>query len=114
FLRAEQRAGVALARCLLPRPSILVIDGALSSFSTEEAGEILARVRHEMHEKSIIVTQSQPERCTDFDAVLTFENTRMTSIHFLDGKDTVPKKSGNTLKQLPGSRSAVDMPKHGV
>ncbi|MFM9975514.1 MAG: ABC transporter transmembrane domain-containing protein, partial [Beijerinckiaceae bacterium] len=42
FLRAEQRAGVALARCLLPRPSILVIDGALSSFSTEEAGEILA------------------------------------------------------------------------
>jgi putative ABC transport system ATP-binding protein len=105
FLHAEQRASVALARSLLARPSILIIDGALASFSQSEARLTLARIRQEMVGRTVIATLSQPDQCADFDAILTFENTRMVDVHF-----AAAGPSALTAQTDPGPIEAVAQP----
>ncbi|WP_406857004.1 cyclic nucleotide-binding domain-containing protein [Alsobacter sp. KACC 23698] len=55
-LYPAQRAALSLARCLLKRPSVLVIDGALSVFGDVQGARILASVREAMRGRTLVVT----------------------------------------------------------
>jgi putative ABC transport system ATP-binding protein len=77
LLQAEQRAGLSLARALLPRASIVVIDGAFGPFSPSEAAEILSRIRAEMAGRTLVVTLSSTAQADDFDTALVFDGPRL-------------------------------------
>jgi putative ABC transport system ATP-binding protein len=75
-LFAPQRASIALARCLIARSDILVMDSAMAAFGTAEARQILERIRARMRGKTLIVTLGDASEATDFDTILNFEGAR--------------------------------------
>ena len=79
-LLAHQRAGINLARCLIKRPDIMILDGALSPYSAGEARAILARIRAHLQGKTLIVSLSDPEEAKDYDEVIAFDGARLAEI----------------------------------
>ena len=76
-LSAAQRQKVALARCLLKRPELLILDEALSSLEPTAQTAVLANIRAEMADRSLILLETTPVRTADFDHVLTMENGKI-------------------------------------
>jgi putative ABC transport system ATP-binding protein len=77
FLSAEQRAGLALARALLPQAAVVVIDGAFSAFSQSEADQMLAGIREEMPGRTLVVSLADKSLTASFDSVLVFDGPRL-------------------------------------
>jgi len=77
LLFAPQRAAVNLARCLIKRPEVLVLDGALGVFGPGEAKIIADRIRAKMAGRTLIVTLADPKEAGDYDQVLAFEGGRL-------------------------------------
>ncbi|WP_460451224.1 cyclic nucleotide-binding domain-containing protein [Alsobacter sp. SYSU BS001988] len=71
-LYPAQRAALSLARCLLKRPSVLVIDGALSVFGDVQGARILASVREAMRGRTLVATfgPGAEARAAGFDHVV--------------------------------------------
>ncbi|HRJ69726.1 MAG TPA: ABC transporter transmembrane domain-containing protein [Beijerinckiaceae bacterium] len=78
LLFATQRAGIDLARCLLRRPDILVVEGSLAGLRTADAMAIVERLRQEFGGRTLIVDLPEDATPTGFDFVITFENGRLT------------------------------------
>jgi putative ABC transport system ATP-binding protein len=79
LLDARQRCAVDLARCMIRRPDLLIVDGALTMFEPAAAREALLQVRGVMKGKTLIVGFSDPAEAAGFDRVLTFSGTRLSS-----------------------------------
>ena len=77
MLFAPQRTAVNLARCLVKRPDVFIIDGALSTFGSAEAAELMRRIREQMSGRSVIATVSDIADAQGFDRALTFEGVRL-------------------------------------
>jgi putative ABC transport system ATP-binding protein len=76
LLTAQQRAVVNLIRCLVKRPDILVVDGALSPFGEARADELLRLVIEATGERSLFVVLPNDRRVPLFEAAVRFEGTR--------------------------------------
>jgi putative ABC transport system ATP-binding protein len=76
LLFGPQRTAVNLARCLVKRPEIMILDGALSAFGGVEAMASLDRLRQAMAGKTLIATVSEPGEARGFDRVISFEGAR--------------------------------------
>ncbi len=76
LLSAEQRASLNLARALLPRAELVVIDGALSVFSASHAERILAEIRAELEGRTLVFSMSESEQAEQFDMMLVFDGPR--------------------------------------
>jgi putative ABC transport system ATP-binding protein len=76
LISAPHRAAVSLARGLVKRPPILILDGALAAFNPAEASTILDNVRSWMSGKTIIATLSDAEQAKDFDHIIRFDGPR--------------------------------------
>ncbi len=81
-LELKQRIAVDLARCLIRRPKILIIDGALSALDEAQARAVLAEVRREMRDGTLIANLADKSLAEDFDRILAFEGHR---VHASDG-----------------------------
>ncbi len=79
LLSSQQRASVALARGLIARPDLLVLDGALSVFGQSDARRLMGRVRSAMAGSTVIAAFGQPEDAEGFDQVLSFDGPRLVS-----------------------------------
>ena len=77
-LAPAMRASVDLARCLIKRPEILVLDGALGSFGRAEAAAVMERLRAAMAGRTLIACVADTEEAAGFDRVLSFEGPRFT------------------------------------
>jgi len=77
MLFAPQRTAVNLARCLVKQPEIFIIDGALSTYGSAEAADMLRRIREQMHGRSVIATLSEVGDAQGFDRTLSFEGVRL-------------------------------------
>jgi putative ABC transport system ATP-binding protein len=77
LLFATQRAAIALARCLIRSPQIIVLDGALSSFGGAEATALLAKVRRSLSGRTLIATLADGGEATGFDRVIEFDGPRV-------------------------------------
>ena len=93
LLFTPQRAAINLARCLIKRPEILIIDGALSVFGSSEAKTILERIRTKMAGRTVLATLAEPGDAVDFDLVLAFDGVRLSFEPDADG----PRKEGRRL-----------------
>ncbi len=76
LLSAEQRASLNLARALLPRAELVVIDGALGVFSGSHADRILSEIRTELAGRTLVFSLTEEDKALEFDATLVFEGPR--------------------------------------
>ena len=77
LLTPDQRAMIPLARALLVKPDMIILDNALGSFSGVEQREIIAALRKRLAGSSLIVTLPDEAMASDFDRVLVFSGTRV-------------------------------------
>ncbi len=78
LLFAPQRVAVNLARCLVRRPDILVVDGGLSDFSAAETTAIVANLRKAMQAKTLIMAFTDRDAAEGFDRVIVFDGVRVS------------------------------------
>lgn len=104
-LQAPQRIAINLARCLVRRPDILVLDGTLAGLGSVESREIMRRVRENMTGRTLIATFSDVGDTEGFDRVLTFEGARLVS-----NKAAAAETHGAEADD-PAARSANAQPK---
>ena len=79
FISPTQRSALALARCLVKRPAILVVDQLLSIFGDVEGRAILDGVRGWMEGHTVVVTTRDDRPPGTFDEVLSFEGNRISA-----------------------------------
>ena len=79
LLSGPQRAAINLARCLIKRPEIMVVDGALSAFGPGEERNILKRLGDVLKDRTLIATLSDPSEAKAFNVTLQFEGPRLKS-----------------------------------
>ncbi len=77
LLYEPQRAAVNIARCLVKRPEILVIDGALAPFGPGDSDAILKRLRSAMSGRTLIATVPDEAAARDFDILLKFDGPNL-------------------------------------
>lgn len=78
LLFAPQRAAVAIARCLIRHPEILIVDGGLSEFAAIERAKLIENLRNEMQGRTLIVSLPDREYAEGFDRIIEFEGVRVT------------------------------------
>jgi putative ABC transport system ATP-binding protein len=77
LLYEPQRAAVNIARCLVKRPEILVLDGALAPFGSGDSDAILTRLRSAMSGRTLIATVPDETAARDFDRLLKFDGPHL-------------------------------------
>jgi putative ABC transport system ATP-binding protein len=77
YLDQRQRVAVDLARCLIRRPDVLVVDGSFSVYEEVQAKAVLEDVRRTMHDATLIVSLSDGDMARTFDQVFLFEGPRV-------------------------------------
>lgn len=77
LLYGPQRMGINIARCLVKRPDILILDGALSVYGSAEARTIMKRLQDAMRGRTLIATIPDLTDAGEFDQVLKFEGPRL-------------------------------------
>lgn len=107
-LSAIQRQKIALARCLIKRPDILIMNEALSALATHDQDEVLANIKAEMVGRSLILFESDAQRWQQFEKVLVMDQGR-----FLAHPDTTDAASLPKQAQQPDGPLSNDMPHAG-
>ncbi|HEX2136485.1 MAG TPA: ABC transporter transmembrane domain-containing protein [Microvirga sp.] len=78
LLNAQQRAAVNLARCLVKRPDVLVVDGALAPFDEARAQNLLAQLVELSQERSLFFVVPNERHAEPFDVVARFGGGQIT------------------------------------
>jgi putative ABC transport system ATP-binding protein len=73
LLTAQQRASVNLVRCLVKRPDLLVVDGALAPFGETQKAELLSLLIQISGGRSLFMVLPNDREAERFDAVIRFE-----------------------------------------
>jgi putative ABC transport system ATP-binding protein len=76
-LLASQRASVALARAIILRPDILILDDALSVMTPGDARKVLQSLRKERHGRTLLAVMGDAGEAGEFDQVLVFDGARL-------------------------------------
>jgi putative ABC transport system ATP-binding protein len=78
LLTAQQRASINLVRCLVKRPDILVVDGALAPFDETRAAQIMTMLLDISAERSLFFVLPNDRQAGSFDVLLRIGNGRVT------------------------------------
>jgi putative ABC transport system ATP-binding protein len=78
LLTAQQRASVNLVRCLVKRPDVLVLDGALAPFDETRAQQIMKVVLDLSRGRGLFFVLPNDRQADLFDAVIRFSGGRVT------------------------------------
>jgi putative ABC transport system ATP-binding protein len=74
LLSPQERASVNLVRCLVKRPDILVIDGALSAFDEAQSQQLLALLLELLDQQSLFMVLPNDRQAGTFDVQLRFRD----------------------------------------
>lgn len=77
-LSGGQKQRTSIARALLIRPPILLLDDALSAVDTETEERILSRLRHQIEGRTSIIIAHRISTVKDADQILFMDNGRIT------------------------------------
>ena len=92
LLSPQERASVSLVRCLVKRPDILVIDGALAPFDEARSQQLVELLLELLEQQSLFMVLPNDRQAGAFDVQLRFR----------DGK-IVTEKTEKTAAQAPRS-----------
>ncbi len=76
LLSSPQRAAVSLLRCIVKRPDILVIDGALAPFGEARASDAMNLLLEETGGRTLVAVLPSDRRTKDFDVLIRFSGGR--------------------------------------
>ena len=76
---SHQRAGISIARSLIKRPSLCVVDGALGAFGANDARAVIERLRVHFAGRSLVMTMSEAGDAEGFGRVITFAGPKVQS-----------------------------------
>jgi len=99
-LTAAQRQKIALARCLIKRPDILIMNEAFSSLDFQIQEKILSNIKAEFKGRSLILFESSEERRQQFDNVLRMDQ----------GKFVAGQEEEKTIGSLEPAEQAAEAP----
>ncbi|MGX5733662.1 cyclic nucleotide-binding domain-containing protein [Bosea thiooxidans] len=80
LLFPAMKAQLALARCLIKQPRMLILDNALSAFGRAEARHILERIRAAMTGRTLIVAGSEIGPDQGYDLHLAFDGAKLAAV----------------------------------
>ena len=80
LLTPAQRAGVALARALVTRPQVLVIDDALASFGAVERAAATARLVQQSKGRTLVMVVRDAGLLKHFDTRIEWDGSTLTSV----------------------------------
>ena len=104
-LTAAQRQKIALARCLLKRPDILIMNEALSSLDTRAQERVLANIRTEMTGRSLILLEPHEDRRREFEKILVMDQGRFVHGEGAEGAAGQPAEAPAPGETLPAEAS---------
>ena len=79
-LSGGQRQRIALARAILFKPNVLILDDVLSSLDLKTEKSALSNIVKEMNGKTLIVISSRVPSISGFDQIAVFENGRIIEL----------------------------------
>lgn len=79
-LSGGQRQRIALARAILFKPKVLILDDVLSSLDLKTEKSALSNIVKEMNGKTLIVISSRVPSISGFDQIAVFENGRIIEL----------------------------------
>jgi putative ABC transport system ATP-binding protein len=77
FLQPPLRTKIGLARALVGRPDILILEEVLASLSSSETKAILASLRKEFDGRTLIAALSDNADAREFDRIIRFDGARV-------------------------------------
>jgi putative ABC transport system ATP-binding protein len=79
LLNAQQRASVNLVRCLVKRPDVLVVDGALAPYDEARAQHLLTLLVERSEERSLFFVLPNERLADRFDVLMRFHDGQVTT-----------------------------------
>jgi putative ABC transport system ATP-binding protein len=79
LLTAQQRASINLVRCLVKRPDILVVDGALAPFDETRAQQLIKVIQELSRERSLFFVLPNDRQAEGFDVLMRFRGGQVTT-----------------------------------
>jgi putative ABC transport system ATP-binding protein len=79
LLDTQQRACINLVRCLVKKPDILVIDGALSPFDEARVQTLIGLLLDMVEDRSLFMVLSNETQAKDFDIRMRFRKGQVTT-----------------------------------
>jgi CRP-like cAMP-binding protein/ABC-type branched-subunit amino acid transport system ATPase component len=101
---AVQRQKIAVARCLLKRPDILIMNDCLSSLDLPAQDRVLVNIKNEMNGRSLILFESNENRRREFETILHMDQGRF--IKHRDSRQAGAQGGGDQLPAEPAGTPA--------
>jgi len=76
-LSAQQRQKIALGRCLLKRPDVLVVNDATSAFDPATENRLVVRLIEHMVGRGVIWALGRPELAAEFQNVIVVDRGKV-------------------------------------
>jgi ABC-type phosphate transport system ATPase subunit len=99
-LSVVQRQKIALARCLIKRPEILILNDALPTLDIHVQEKILANIKTEMTGRSLILFEPHEDRRREFEKVLLMDQGRFVDHHAATGPSLRQKRPDETVDAI--------------
>jgi len=80
LLFPAMKAQIALARCLIKQPQLLILDNGLGAFGQTEARQILARIRAAMAGRTLVIAGREIGADDGYDLHIAFEGPRLAAV----------------------------------
>jgi putative ABC transport system ATP-binding protein len=106
MLTAWQRASVNLVRCLVKRPDILVIDGALAAFGDVHRRELVRWLLARAAEQSLFMVLPNEREIEGFDALIRFEKGKAEIAELAKTAERASAQEGFEAAEAAGKRVA--------
>ena len=102
LLSPQERASVNLVRCLVKRPDILIIDGALAPFDEERAGKILQALLEHIEQQSLFMVLSNDRQSAAFDVQIRFSAGRVVTEQTADPQRRARGPGAESAQNIAG------------
>src|SRR3712207_4288448 len=79
LLNAQQRASINLVRCLVKRPDILIVDGALAPYDEARTQHLLALLVDLSEDRSLLFVLPNERLADRFEVVMRFSGGQVTT-----------------------------------
>jgi CRP-like cAMP-binding protein/ABC-type sulfate/molybdate transport systems ATPase subunit len=105
-LSPAQRQKVALARSLIKKPDLLIVNEAMSSLDADSQAAITLRLREELAGRSLMVLPSASEVDGGFDQIFTMASGKISGG---EGAEAVAPEAGDAVEQEGGFGEEIDV-----
>lgn len=76
-LSGGQKQRITIARAIIKKPSILILDDALSSVDADKEAEIIKNLYNFMRERTVIIVSQRPKSISYADEIIVMDNGRI-------------------------------------